>query len=336
LAAGVVEQVGRDTIQNLIRKRLFDPLGLGGGAFTTSTEVLKADPGRYAYPYALDENYNVYPLPRAANTVLDGAISGSGSAVMSIKAVSKYLGAVLQGLPTILSPETFARITAPNADSYPIDMNLINPFEFWEHTYGLGWMIGTYRGERIIFHNGITIGHSTFFVFFPDQQLSIGILQNQLSVSLFTHLLFAFYTYDQLMGFNSVIPQSDICFYVGAAPTFKNYVGLSTAVKNPSRYVGDYCNCMWRKINVKQNKDKTLTMRIGDATGLLYSQDGDKFLWFGESFPEPSQFVVQFKRGFWDLYTSGVQIDLYDEDSTPVYFKKGGCDCWQQHCHKHW
>lgn len=64
-----------------------------------------------------------------------------------------------------------------------------------------------------------------------------------------------------------------------------------------------------------------LSLKIGAASGLLYSQKGNTFKWFGEDFPEPEERTVIFGK---DQLT----IDLNAEDGSsakPVVFKKGKC-----------
>ena len=55
--------------------------------------------------------------------------------------------------------------------------------------YGLGWVIGNYGGQRMVWHSGGTLGFTSLATFLPDAGLGIVTLTNSsgLGTSLFTH-----------------------------------------------------------------------------------------------------------------------------------------------------
>ncbi len=52
------------------------------------------------------------------------------------------------------------------------------PVSFTMGSYGMGWSIGTYREEDIIFHGGNVIGESAMVMLFPERKIGITILTN--------------------------------------------------------------------------------------------------------------------------------------------------------------
>jgi len=325
IGAQVASVVAKKPFSKLVKERFFDPLDLGTGAYYTSGEVLRNHPSLYAYPNALkqisEDQFEVIQLPRGVNTVLDGIAAPAGSIVMSIKAVTKYLTNFQSSLNAVVSPETFERITASRVDTYPTAIDVITDFEVYWHTYALGWVVGTYRGQKFYWHDGATIGHSTMFMHFPAQGISIGVLQNQLQVAGITNFFFGMYVYDQIMGYESLITPENNCLISAADPTqgTEIHAGLSPVVDKPRRYVGTYCNCLWKSLTVVENPDHTLKLTVGVVSGLLYAQNGNTFRWFGDDFPEPEEYTVTFNlHGH-----GGLTIDLNLEDgAAPVKFEK--------------
>ena len=45
--------------------------------------------------------------------------------------------------------------------------------EFFDESYGLGWMIGNYRGHKLISHGGGITGFITFVSFMPEKNIGI-------------------------------------------------------------------------------------------------------------------------------------------------------------------
>jgi len=327
LAGAVASTVTNKNIHELIRERFFAKLGLTSGVYTTTAEALQ-NPALYAYPYALDADYNVVPLPREGNTVLDGAVAAAGSVYMSIKSLTTYLTSMQTGLSEVVSPDSFKRITYPRQDTFPTN-GFVLPLHLWFHSYGHGWLQGTYRGERFIWHNGGTVGHTTLMMVFPDQKISIGVLTNQLAITSLTHILFGLYSFDQIMGYDSLFTPDNICSRASATPVGgpELWAGLTTTVTNPNRYAGTYCNCDgWKKLYVTKGPVDTVSLAVGIAKGLLRQQDGNSFLWFGEDWCEPEEYTVRFADG-------GVYVNLNKEDGDQleVFFKKihshGHCHC---------
>jgi CubicO group peptidase (beta-lactamase class C family) len=324
LAGAVASRVTQKDLYSLYRERIFFPLNLTSGVYATAREAL-AQPALYAFPYARNSAGNIVPLPRDANTVIDGAVAGAGSVQMSIRAVTKYLNATQNGLSPVLSPSSFTRITSPRHSTFPND-GYVSYLNFWFHAYGYGWVVGNYRGFKFIWHAGGTIGHTTCFMTFPELKISVGVLTNQFKIDPFGHILFALYAFDQLQGFPSLITPDNICSVAFTAPVAgpELWGALNTTLADPSPYPGLYCHCLWRTANVTKVGSNSLSLTLGAAKGLLYPQQGTTFKWFGEEWVDPEEMTVRFD-------SNGLYINLNKEEATPqpdVYFQRGNnCNC---------
>jgi len=108
-----------------------------------------------------------------------------------------------------------------------------------------------------------------------------------------------------------------ICaFFSQARRTDGSFVRHSTDVVDPERFLGEYCNCLWKKAEVKLNPDQTVLLTIGSASGLLRNQQNNAFLWWGENYGEPMSHSVVFGE-------NTIFVSLMDERGQYVEFVKG-------------
>lgn len=82
--------------------------------------------------------------------------------------MARYLQALLTtgGGTGIVSPEGFAHLTAPQV---PVSATM---------SYGLGWFVEAWRGQRLVHHGGNTFGFTSEVAFLPEAGAGIVILTN--------------------------------------------------------------------------------------------------------------------------------------------------------------
>jgi hypothetical protein len=69
-----------------------------------------------------------------------------------------------------------------------------------EGEYGLGWQIGKYKNDRVIYHHGGFPGYQSHISFMPDKRIAVAVLTNDgFAGGRAVHLL-ATYAYDLLLG----------------------------------------------------------------------------------------------------------------------------------------
>src|SRR5439155_2774986 len=66
--------------------------------------------------------------------------------------------------------------------------------------YGLGWQIGKYANEKIIYHHGGFPGWSSHISYMPDKKIGVAVLINEDTVGGNVGHMLATYVYDWLLG----------------------------------------------------------------------------------------------------------------------------------------
>eukprot|EP00164_Ancoracysta_twista_P004837 GFYU01006574.1.p1 GENE.GFYU01006574.1~~GFYU01006574.1.p1 ORF type:complete len:540 (+),score=147.68 GFYU01006574.1:1-1620(+) len=80
--------------------------------------------------------------------------------------------------------------------------------------YGLGWMIGMYRGINYIFHGGSTFGHNTLTVILPEYQLGMTVSVNTWSeLSSVTCNMLLYRTIDAVLDLDEWLDKDSMCTF---------------------------------------------------------------------------------------------------------------------------
>ena len=65
--------------------------------------------------------------------------------------------------------------------------------------YGLGWQIGKYKNEKVIYHHGGFPGYRSHISFMPDKKIAVAVLVNDGSIGGRASHMIATYAYDWLL-----------------------------------------------------------------------------------------------------------------------------------------
>ncbi|MBW3631191.1 MAG: beta-lactamase family protein, partial [Gemmatimonadetes bacterium] len=139
-----------------LRKEIFLPLGM-------TRSAVGVDPvwgAEAAARYDLGQK----PIPMYM-TDTPGASDIWGSAHDMLRFGMFHLGTLLPGQQRILSPESakaMQRVASAPGDDY-----------------GLGWILGTDRGHRVVRHGGNMPGVHSQFILYPDENIAIVVIANQ-------------------------------------------------------------------------------------------------------------------------------------------------------------
>lgn len=159
----MAEKVANDSWENLMQKRLFDPLGMsscGFGAMGT--------PGKLDQPWQhtliLATHHPIEPGLRSDNAPVIGP---AGTVHCSVIDWGKFVTAPLrgeQGQPGILRPETFQQLHTP-------------PFG----EYGFGWMMVNrpWAGGRALTHAGSNTQNFAIVWMAPAKDTAVLVMTNQ-------------------------------------------------------------------------------------------------------------------------------------------------------------
>jgi CubicO group peptidase (beta-lactamase class C family) len=190
VAGHVVEVLSGTPWEKNLRSRLLTPLGMGRSSL--SVGEMTADPD-HALPYERRHGV-IVPVPQRPVTALApaGAIN-SCAADMARWLLAQLGGGQLDGT-AVMSPGTVARqhtphMLVPEDPTFPASTR---------HAYGLGWMIGRYRGHRIADHGGGIDGFQTECMLLPDDGIGVAVLTNTSSAAMAP--VVAYRVLDELLG----------------------------------------------------------------------------------------------------------------------------------------
>ena len=175
-AGAVVEAVSGQSWEQMMRTRLFEPLGMRRSIATAAT--LARQPN-VAMPHDIIDG----ELRVIENATVDG-VAPAGSVWSSVEDMSKWTRMLLDGGTVdgrvLLKPETVAELFRPQAmvtaQAFYPTARLTKPH--WT-TYGLGWFQQDYRGRAVDFHTGSIDGMVAIHGLVRDERLGVFILANR-------------------------------------------------------------------------------------------------------------------------------------------------------------
>jgi CubicO group peptidase (beta-lactamase class C family) len=161
--------------EEAMRDRLLGPLGMPRTVFTVDAMQLDAD---HALPYRLPPGKDAQP-ERIPYRNID-LVGPAGSLDSSVAEMSRWLLLNLQGGKIdgkqLIQPSTLAELHAPQ-------MSVPNPpapdTRMAQHAYGMGWVVGVYRGHKVVEHGGAIDGFTTQVSFFPDDGFGVVTFANR-------------------------------------------------------------------------------------------------------------------------------------------------------------
>ncbi len=162
--------------ENLIQKRLCEPLGMTGVSFTTA--AIPRDTDR-ATGHRMSKQGQVERT--GAYDILQPNPSGS------VNATARDLAAWLKfQLARGVGPDGERIISVKNLAETHTPQNIIrldgrirdlNP-DTTQLSYGMGWLIQDYRGKKVLSHGGMIDGFRVQLTFLPDENLGFAVLAN--------------------------------------------------------------------------------------------------------------------------------------------------------------
>ncbi|OPG94056.1 hypothetical protein B2I21_32815 [Chryseobacterium mucoviscidosis] len=171
MAAGyLVGQLKGTSWENVVQESLFNPLGMNSSVL--SVDEMQNQPD-FAFPY-MDQNGESTRIPFRKIDAVGPAGSINSNLVDMIAWVQFQLNQGQQDGAQLISKEQLAVMHSPQ-------MACTSPFHSKElpvSTYGLGWMIDSYRGHAMIHHGGAIDGFASQVAFLPEEQIGVVVLCN--------------------------------------------------------------------------------------------------------------------------------------------------------------
>jgi len=169
VAGAIAERIGNDSWENLMQKRVFDPLGMQTCGFGAMGTPGISDPKKIDQPWQhkllLTWHRAIEPGPQADNPPVIGP---AGTVHCSIIDWGKFVTAHLrgeQGEPGILKPETFKRLHTPSFGG----------------DYAFGWLVvdRPWAGGRALNHAGSNNQNFAIVWMAPAKDFAVLVATNQ-------------------------------------------------------------------------------------------------------------------------------------------------------------
>lgn len=185
----IVEQVTGQPWQDMLAKTVLHPLEMK----RTTAYISEAERQDWtlAMPY---QGADKHTQERLYLRKRDNTMQSAGGMITTAEDMAQWLkvqlgkgqvdGRQLIGAERI--GYTHERLAKSNMDREP----------FSSEAYGMGWHIGTYRGQEVIWHFGGFPGAMTHISFLPEAGIGVAIFSNEAAAGLRLINLFATYAYD--------------------------------------------------------------------------------------------------------------------------------------------
>ncbi|RKT76740.1 CubicO group peptidase (beta-lactamase class C family) [Terracoccus luteus] len=168
IAGRVIEKLTGGTWDAAVRSRLFEPLGLSHASTLPEEAIL----GRAAVGHVGEPDEEPRPTPR---WLLPRSLGPAGLINATALEVTQFArmhlaGGVAADGTRILSAEAVEQMQQPQTE-LP-DTHTLGD------SWGLGWILFSWDGHRLIGHDGNTLGQAAFLRVLPEAGLAVALLTN--------------------------------------------------------------------------------------------------------------------------------------------------------------
>lgn len=281
LAAGeLIPHVAGRSWDDAIARGIFEPLGMKR---SHPTEEGWTDDGNVARPHVIDYEGNAVPMPYRKMENIAPAGSITSCARDMAKWVLMLLGKGTYAGHKILEPGTVDFIQRSQTPLGNGGVSGMPPVEL--PSYCLGWVTESYRGTRVVWHNGGIDGMSAWVGLAPDQKFGVVILSNledtDFRRALFYHLA-DIYLEKPPIEIGDTLLAANARGIAKRDAAEKEWVALG---KNPVKptlplgaYAGDYTSPILGKVRVALEDGRLVFHRTPIATVDLRCTKGDEFM----------------------------------------------------------
>jgi CubicO group peptidase (beta-lactamase class C family) len=177
------------------QRRIFDPLGLNHTTAYRSKAVAKK--WAIAAPYVWDSQAGA--MVRSNLDKMDNNMQAAGGHFMSINDLGRWLNMNMNGGKLDGKQVIPADILTTVHTGYTQSTRNEPPFS-GDGEYGLGWQIGKYRDQKVIYHHGGYNGYRSHVSYMPVKKVAVGVLVNNDMAGGRAADILAAYAYDLWLG----------------------------------------------------------------------------------------------------------------------------------------
>jgi CubicO group peptidase (beta-lactamase class C family) len=191
VAGRVVESASGESWEDFVQTRILAPLDMRRTVL--SAEAMANDPD-HASPYVLrDGRAQRMPMLKGLS-----AIAPAGAVQTSVRDLARWLTFHATRSPQLLGDEMWREMHRPQAQMpTPPEPEVQHPY------YALGWISESYRGHRVVFHNGAIDGFTVHVGFLPETGQGLILLMNR-DLARETLMTLAFSAYDRLLRLDPI------------------------------------------------------------------------------------------------------------------------------------
>jgi CubicO group peptidase (beta-lactamase class C family) len=198
-AGHLVGELTHSTWEEFTRKRIFDPLKMTSSSFSVEAMRAAAD---HSLGYG-EKKDKVEELPYRNIDAIGPAGSINSNVTDMANWVLLNLNKGKFGGKTIVSEASLAQIQSPQmVIQDPTFMLLHNFPELTFPSYGMGWVVTSYRGHSLLHHGGNIDGFSAMVSLMPRDNMGLVVLTNLNGTMLPYAAMFNIY--DRLLGLDQV------------------------------------------------------------------------------------------------------------------------------------
>ncbi|MFN8383516.1 MAG: serine hydrolase [Anaerolineales bacterium] len=213
----------------------------------------------------------------------------AGSIHTTANDLAQWLKVLLQDGSPLIQKNTFTEITTSQMvmqnmmESELAPLYVLQPdTNFW--TYGLGWWVMDYRGEKVLMHGGQMPGYNSAVAFFPQRKLGLAVMVNvhqTLSHAALFYAISDILLDKQGRDWSSefqMVAQGYMAEVKGQVDEMrlKRDANLSPS-NNLNDYTGAFSNDLFGEMTVTLEGD-VLTVKYGACIATLEHWQGDTFL----------------------------------------------------------
>ncbi|HEV8590141.1 MAG TPA: serine hydrolase domain-containing protein, partial [Pyrinomonadaceae bacterium] len=257
--------------QDLLQERIFAPAGLKHT--TAYVSKARAKKLKIAAPYVVDTDAaDAGKMVRSRLEKTDENMQSAGGIFMSISDLGKWLNLNMNGGKLDRKQVLPADLIRNAQTGYTKSTRNEPPFS-GDGEYGLGWQIGKYRNEKVIYHHGGYPGYRSHVSFMPEKRVAVGVLVNNDTLGGRLADMLAAYAYDWWLRTENLEADyaKQVQDTVKAYESRKQGIAAEAAARAKREwqltkpftdYAGKYANDLMGTIEIFA-KEKALAVRMG-------------------------------------------------------------------------
>ena len=257
--------------QDVLQERVFAPAGLKH----TTAYVSKARAKKFKIvaPYVIStDGPDAGKMVRSGLEKTDENMQSAGGIFMSISDLGRWLNLNMNGGKLDGKQVVPADVIRKVHTGYTKSTRNDPPFS-GDGEYGLGWQIGKYRNEKVVYHHGGYPGYRSHVSFMPERKLAVGVMVNNDALGGRLADMLAAYAYDWWLQTENL----DADYAKQLQETLKAFdnrrQGIAAEAATRAKrewqltkpfadYAGKYRNDLLGTIEIMA-KDKALAVRMG-------------------------------------------------------------------------